>query len=669
MSDSFNKKKPLRILLIEGPEPIAGPLLAASPGFELVRVERISSAGRLFETSISEGQAFDILLLDLTTSAATLNPQDEGLDAFRLARALLPGIAIVTLGSSARGNIVDTLISEGAQACLEKSGLNGEILAAHMEQAVLRNHAESRRFRALFDSAPIGILLAVGRRIVMANPEALITLGKSEKDLGSLSVLDLFPTDSRTTLEKALDTHEGLEIQEAAFDASFSRIEGNPQPCRVYVKGALLNNAPAVALYLAPLAGAKLYQDLEKPKIQFQNKEKMAALARLAGGAAHDFNNLLTAINGYSEHLLTLAGDSEPLNKGLKAICRAGDAAVELTRRMLSFSATEPVEAKPIVIDEALSSMANHLEKMVGPEIDFVMKLQVPDHSANWPIEKLDQVMVILCMNAKEAMPQGGTLTLSSLAINDNGFSPDSKTIYTHLEARLKPGMVITVEDTGHGMDEEILRCLGEPFFSTKQGGRGTGLGLASVYGILKQLGGGLSIESHPEAGSRIQLYFPAQPSINPRADQKEDQKMESNSRPNPASPLKGFGNGETVLVVDDDSSIREMLLAVLGRFGYKTLEATSAYEALEFIEQEPNGVDLVLTDVLLHGEGGHELGEKIQLIKPGLQTVYISGHSLESLEDLGIKIPAAVFLEKPFTPVQLANKVKTILDTARFMS
>ena len=628
----MDKKIPLRILLVESGQDLAAAMLAGQDNFEIIRAERLTAAVRYFGEQHSMGRPCDILVLDLTTSAAAVNPLDQGLDAFRLARALFPGTAIVTLGSRADGDIVEEMISEGAEACLKKEGLEAKNLIATLKQSVLRNRAEMRRFRSLFDSAPIGIILAVGRRVVMANPDALATLGRSQEDLIPLSVLDLFPIKSRATLEKALDANGKGEIPEASFDADLARVDGTVLPCRVFVKGALLNNAPAVALYLAPLDKTLQRSD---PK-----HGKMEALERMAGGVAHDFNNLLTTINGYSEYLLTLAGESGPMVKGLNAIRSAGEIAADLTRRLISFSGNGETEDSWLPVDEAIRQLTPRLQAMMGERIQIVFFLGAGDSMARLKPSQFDQILINLSTNAKEAMPKVGVLRITTRLVERS--APEE---YTHLAS--KPGchIVIDVEDTGIGMDSKVMECLFEPFFTTKSGGRGTGLGLATVYGILNQTGGGISVSSTQGHGTRFRVHLFSSPI----------QKV--------STWEEGKGSGESILVVDDDSSLRDMLKTVLQRYGYSVMEAKTSEEAFELVKFSPGGVDLVLSDIMLHGEGGHELGKKLKKINPSQKMIFISGYSLESLEDRDIFIPADTFLEKPFTPSQLAAKVRTLLD------
>ncbi|MDB5105477.1 MAG: multi-sensor hybrid histidine kinase [Fibrobacteres bacterium] len=637
----------LSVLLIEGRGGIARALLSAQPGFTVVHADKLSKASALAAQARASG-GIHAVLFDLSL------PDAKGPEGFRRAAAILPGAPMVALTNGGDPALAETLIIEGAQACLDKDGLDGGALAQALRQAVLRSRAEARRFRALFDSAPIGIILAAGRRVIMANPVSLEILGRGEAGLAEASILELFPEDARPALEKALDAAAG-EIPESRFTARLERPDGPATRCRVFVKGAMLNDAPAVALYLASMehneggqeSGVEGDPSRSEPVRQ---SLKMEALGRLAGGVAHDFNNLLTAINGYSEHLLSLSGVEGPIASGLKAIRRAGDTAAAMTRSLMSFSRSEGDEARTVGVDAAITEMAPVLQRLIGDRVEFRLRLDAGESAVRLEPGQLEQLILNLTVNARDAMPEGGILTLSTRLADVDGSEA-----FTHLASGTGEHVSITIEDTGTGMDRETLECLFEPFFTTKRGGRGTGLGLATVYGIVSQARGGISVESGPGRGSRFRILL-ALATVQTAPEEPSSGETAWRARP----------NRETILVVEDEPSLREMLVTILERYGFGLLEAASSAEAMDLVTQRPDEVDLVVTDIMLRGEGGDELAEALQALKPGLRAVFISGHSLESLADRGIVVPADAFLEKPFSPAQLAAKVRAVLDAAR---
>jgi signal transduction histidine kinase/CheY-like chemotaxis protein len=650
----------LNILLIEGRGGIARALLSSQPGLTVVHADRISKASALCAHG-EPSAGFQAVLIDLTLQ------ETKGIDSFRRAAALLPGAPLVAIHPGDDPALAETAIAEGAQACLLKDGLDGGSLAQALRQAVLRSRAEARRYRALFDAAPIGILLAAGRRVIMANPAGLELLGRSAADLAQASVLDLFPDEAWPLLEKALDA-SAAEIPETRFTAELARPGSSSVRCQVFATSAMLNNSPAVALYLAsqdviesgdgaasqPNSLLRTGAAARDPGTteHMRQARKMEALGRLAGGVAHDFNNLLTAINGYSEHLLTLPGAEGAIASGLKAIRRAGDTAAAMTRSLMSFSRSDGMTARSVRVDAAIKEMEPVLQRLVGDVVEFRVRLDAGNAAVRMEPGQLEQLVLNLCVNARDAMPTGGTLTLTTSI----GEVPQGA-VFSHLATGPGEHVILGVRDTGTGMSPETLECLFEPFYTTKRGGRGTGLGLATVYGIVSQAGGGIDVTSVAGEGSGFRILLA------------RDQTAVDEPVPDAASsdPVwKPQPNRETVLVVEDEPSLREMILAILQRYGFALLEAASAAEAMDIVTERPGEVDLVVTDVMLRGEGGHELAEALQSVKPGLRTVFISGHSLESLADRDIIVPADAFLEKPFSPAQLAAKVRSVLDMAR---
>lgn len=648
-----------RLLLIERNPGIARGLLSSQAGFAIVQADKWPAAEKL-----AAGGAFDAICIDLAFDDI------PALETFHRASALQSGAPVVALAPVGEDAVSDAIMAAGAQACLSGKDLVPEILAREIRQAVLRERAGTRRFRTLFDAAPIGILLAAGRRVAMANPAALAFLGRTEAELASLSILELFPAEAAGILESALDAQPGL-IPSMRFPARLGAPGSLLSECRVTVAGSLLNGAPAVALFLE---SAEERTAIARGR-QERQTDKMNALGRLAGGMAHDFNNLLTAINGYSDHLLSQHGSQGALANGLKAIRRAGETAAAMTRNLMDFSRSEGPEARAVRVDEAIREMEPMLRNLLGPRISFRLALGAGGSAVRLEPGQLEKTVLNLCVNARDAMEGGGVLSLST-SVEEAA----DRAAFTHMAARFQgTHVVLRVEDTGSGMDAEALECLFEPFYTTKRGGRGTGLGLSDVYRIVGQAGGGISVDSDPGKGSRFRIHFALDATaVAPAA-------AAAPTRPATAAPIafsapparvpardadiSGSG-GETVLVVEDEPSLREMLIAILNRYGFNLISAVSADEALDRIKAGTENVDLVVTDVMLRGsDGGHELAASLQTVKPGLRTIFISGHSLETLAERGILLPADAFLEKPFTPSQLGTLVRSILDAARNVS
>jgi len=654
----------LGVLIIEGKGGLARALMASRPGFKIIHAERMAKAEALAAPARAAG-GFDAILVDLAL------PDCQGEEAYRRAAALLPGTPVAALQRGSDPALAESLINAGAQACLEREGLDGGALAAAIRQAVLRRRAETRRFRSFFDAAPMGILLAAGRRVLMANAAAQELLGYDEAGFASLSILAPFPPAARPLLEGALDAPSPAD---ARFAADLAHREGASIRCRVHVAATVLNDAPVMALFLTPLSGvAADTGDADAaaagPGAPAFQARKMDALGRFAEGVAHDFGNLLTAINGYSEHLLSLACDTGPFAAGLRAIQRAGESAADLARQLAGVSQAEGGEPAPVAVDAALRELEPILQPVLGPGIDLRIELAAGDATVTLEPGRLERLIMGLCSNARDAMPEGGILRVATEAME---VVPG--TAFTHLAAGPGSAVAITVEDEGIGMGPEVLERLFEPFYSTKRGGRGRGMGLAAVYGMTVRAGGGISIESVPGKGSRFRIALPRGNPIAAPARMggiaAEKTSLPGATAPGVApawaSPAGPGKSGASVLVVEDEPSLREMIQAILERAGFEVATAASAEEAADTAARRDD-LELLVTDVMLRGdEGGDEFAARLQALRPGLRALFISGHPLDGLADRGIRVPADAFLEKPFTPGQLITQVRALLSIAR---
>ena len=611
----------LEVLVLEGPDGDLVRLLAGQPGLCAIPGDRLSGSQALRE------RRFQAIVLDLA------RPDAPGVEGARGVLAQWPGIPIVTISPFQDLVSAERLAEAGVQACLSRPGLDGPVLASAVRQAGIRSLAEQRRFRSLFDSEPGGILLAAGRRIVLANPAGLLAIGYREEDLRRVSLPDLFPPRDRPALEKALDNcGGGGSPTDFVFATALYRGRGAPAQFRVSVKEVFWNRAPVLALFLDAHMRAG---DAEGPLPSGQRR-KMEALGRMAGGLAHDFNNLLTAINGYSEHLLSLGSTEGPMAHGLRGILKAGEGAAAITRNLGAFGRPEAGADASSRLDDTLAALAPEIRALPGGAAKVRIRAGASEVTVALDPSDLARIILNLCRNAREAMPGGGVLTVETAVARVSG-----REGFTHLSAGEGVCAVISVEDTGTGMDRETLESLFEPFYTTKCSGRGAGLGLAVVYALAERVGGGITVASQPGQGSRIAVYLPCQG----------------------ASPVSARESEETVLVVEDDANLRDLLKTVLEGYGFRVQLAMSAKQAMDMVAGNPAGIDLVVTDMFLPDMVGHELMECLHASRPGLGAVYISGHGLDTLEDKGIRIPREAFLEKPFKPAQLGLKVREILD------
>jgi nitrogen-specific signal transduction histidine kinase/CheY-like chemotaxis protein len=377
---------------------------------------------------------------------------------------------------------------------------------------------------------------------------------------------------------------------------------------------------------------------------QLHQAHKMEAIGRLAGGVAHDFNNLLTVINGRCDLLLRNLGVGDRIRAELNEIRIAGERAQELTRQMLAFSRGQIRSTQVLNLQGLMEDVERMLTRIIGEDIKLVTVFDPGLGPIKADRTELTQILLNLAANARDAMPTGGTLTFEIRNV-ELGES------YARNHPGARPGayVLLTVVDTGFGMDAETKKHLFEPFFTTKQPGRGTGLGLATVYGIVSQNKGWILVDSKPREGTTFRIYWPrvaAEPS------RKSDQAAQ------PEQPL--YGN-ETILVVEDQQQVRELACAILKEFGYQTLEASHGEEALRVVEAHAGPLHLLLTDVIMPGISGPELATRLQAMR-SLPVLFMSGYSDLREADQNSEV---AYIQKPFIAVALVSKVRELLDKA----
>jgi two-component system cell cycle sensor histidine kinase/response regulator CckA len=386
---------------------------------------------------------------------------------------------------------------------------------------------------------------------------------------------------------------------------------------------------------------------LRQSEKQFRQSQKMEAVGRLAGGIAHDFNNLLTVIMGYSQVLLTELGPQHPLRGKIEETLKAGERAATLIRQLLTFSSKQSLDPKILSLNAAVTSLESLLRRLIGEGIQLVSKLDPTNGRLCADQAQLEQVLVNLIVNARDAMPKGGTLTIETAQVELT-----SSPVY-HLTP-LPPGPYVrlAVSDTGCGMDRKTQSHIFEPFFTTKGEGKGSGLGLSTVFGIVTQCGGAIDVTSRVGHGTRFDLYFPS---------------VESDILTTvPTKPLGQPRRGtETILLVEDEPSVRMLVRDELRKLGYRVVEAKNGVEACLLATQQAGSLHLLLTDVVMPGMGGRELAQHLSVIKPDLRTLFISGY----MDDVGIMAGqeegTSSFLQKPFTPEVLASAVRSLLDAS----
>jgi signal transduction histidine kinase len=378
---------------------------------------------------------------------------------------------------------------------------------------------------------------------------------------------------------------------------------------------------------------------------QLRQSQKMEAVGCLAGGIAHDFNNLLTVIHGHCEiSLLQLQGNN-PLREDIVEIKKAADRAANLTRQLLAFSRRQIMEMKVIDLNSLLRELEKMLRRVMGEDIELVTVLD--DHLGKIKMDpgQMEQVVLNLAINARDAMPSGGTFILETTHVH-----LDEAYVRTHISVEPGQYVMLSATDTGSGMSPQVKERLFEPFFTTKEKDKGTGLGLSTVYGIMKQSGGNIWVYSEPGHGTTFRIYMP-------RVDQEADT---LSRREDTVSML--YGN-ETILLAEDEPSVRGLAARVLRNQGYKVLEAVDGGEALQIAGRHKERIDLLLTDVVMPQMGGKELYDQLKPLRPHIKVLFTSGYTENAIVHQGELAFGVAFLQKPFSPIFLTHKVREILD------
>src|SRR5213083_453669 len=378
---------------------------------------------------------------------------------------------------------------------------------------------------------------------------------------------------------------------------------------------------------------------------QLRQAQKMEAVGRLAGGIAHDFNNILTAITGHADLLLEDLGPHDPRRADVDEIRRSAERAAGLTRQLLAFSRQQVLQPKVVDLNALVLDMDKLLRRLIGEDVELATVLYPTLGRVTADPGQLEQVIVNLAVNARDAMPQGGKLTLETRNI-------DLDSSYTLEHSLVKPGpyVQLTVSDSGIGMDEETQAHAFEPFFTTKPRGQGTGLGLAMVYGTVKQSGGFIWVYSEPGRGATFKIYLP-----------RVDAPVESAAPPAPVErPPRG---SETVLLAEDEPAVRAIARQALERQGYTVLAAPSGADALALAAQHGATIHLLLTDVVMPGMSGRDLADRLTAQRPGIRVLYISGYTDNAIVRHGMLEPGLAYLQKPFRPDALVRKVREVLD------
>jgi two-component system, cell cycle sensor histidine kinase and response regulator CckA len=469
---------------------------------------------------------------------------------------------------------------------------------------------------------------------VHVNDLFCIANGRRREELLGKSVLDILPKAQAEAIwereQRVLETGEEMLIEEEIRD-DHGRIR------TVMTKMGLLANGNGNKQIVGTIRDITEHKRLQA---QFAQSQKMEAIGVLAGGIAHDFNNLLSVIKGYAELLSEDLAPDDPRRPDLAQILRAGQHGESLISQLLAFSRKQILQPKILNLNQVVTDLCTMLRRMIGEDIKLETKAQSELGMIHADPVSIQQIIMNLAVNARDAMPQGGKLTIEIANANLDD-------AYFHSHHGVKPGayVMMAVSDNGVGMDAETQSRIFEPFFTTKAQGKGTGLGLSTVYGIVKQSNGFIWVYSEPGKGTTFKIYFPSAEGKNAKLE--DDVALES--------PFMG---SETVLVVEDEFPVRTLASRILHRRGYNVIQASDGDEALRKAQAHTGQIDLLLTDVVMPGMSGTELVAQMETLRPGIKSLYISGYANDAIVDHGILAPDVNFLQKPFTVESLMRKV-----------
>ncbi len=504
-------------------------------------------------------------------------------------------------------------------------------------------HKTEKLLVALLESASQAIISTdrLGR-IVLANPRAGEMFGYTVRELIGARIEILLPESKRAVHGRQRDDYfqrPRARPMGTGLVLAGRRKDGAEFPVEVSLSSVETDEGIFGIAFVSDITVRKALEE------QLMHAQKMEAVGRLAGGVAHDFNNMLTVIAGYNRMILDELSTLDPLRGYAEEILKAADRAAALTNQLLAFSRRQIMQPRVININAVVGHTERMLRRLIGEDIDLAMRLGADTGNIKADPNHIEQAIVNLAVNARDAMPLGGRITIET-----SNAEIDETYAKTHMG--VKPGefVMIAVSDTGHGMDSATRQNIFEPFFTTKQHGKGTGLGLATVYGTVKQSGGDIWVYSEPGQGTTFKLYFPrvAEPVS---AGLMED------------SVHNSHGSSETVMLVEDETQVRDLEVRMLRQLGYTVLAAANGEQALDASRAHPGEISLLVTDVVMPNMSGKQVADALVSSRPGLRVLYLSGYTENTVVNHGVLDSNVDFLSKPFTSEALARKVREILS------
>jgi two-component system, cell cycle sensor histidine kinase and response regulator CckA len=519
----------------------------------------------------------------------------------------------------------------------------GAVLAIHDITEQRQADERIREQAALLDQARDAIIVRdLNDNILYWNHGAESLYGWTSEEALGRNARELFSKIATAELEEA---HREV-LEKGSWTGELRQVTKDGREVIVQSRRTLLRHENG-----QPKAKLIINTDItehKKLESQLLHAQRMESIGVLASGVAHDFNNLLTVISGYSEILLNQTPPESAAHAPLNEIHRAGERAAALTRQLLAFGRKQMLSPQIMNLNNLVAETERMLRRVIGAHINLDKSLD----PLLWPVRadpgQIDQVILNLVVNARDAMPNGGHITIET----HNNYL-DAEYAQQHVDVKQGAYVVLAVTDTGAGMDNETKARIFEPFFTTKEVGKGTGLGLATVHGIVKQSGGHIEVYSEVGRGTSFKIYLP-------RVEDSTPERAAPDSAPAP-------GGAETILLVEDGADVLELTRSALASRGYTVLPASDGEEALRIIERRTDPIDLLLTDVVMPRMSGRELAERLTRRRPGLKVLFMSGYTDDAVVRHGVLKSGVAFLQKPFTPMALARKVRDVLDSAAF--